>query len=411
MATMRQTRWLTALLITAMMTPNAVIFAEDEDLQNQLSTVQSQMADQAQKKSNAEAVIGSVSERLKAIQVNLDAATKAHQEITVQLAQTEQQMAANQKTLDAEKKKLAEREGVFSKRIRDIYMHGQLNYLDVVLGAKDFNDFANRVELLRRVVAADLNLIASIKEQQDKIAAVQQALEAERAKQAALQADAAKKKDEIATHKKEQQAVLYQAEHDKATAEAAYRELEASSSSIANLLRERAAARAAAAAAAAQAQAQAAAAAQQASSSDGGGYSSDDYAYQPVSGSGAFIWPVNGVITSPFGYRTHPIFGTTIYHSGIDIGVDEGTPVHAADAGVVVEADWISGYGYAVVIDHGNGLSTLYGHNSSLAVSAGQSVSQGEVIAYAGSTGNSTGPHVHFEVRSNGDPVDPMAYL
>lgn len=412
MATMRQTRWLTAFLITAMMTPNALIFAEDEDLQNQLSTVQSQMADQAQKKSNAEAVIGSVSERLKAIQVNLDAATKAHQEITAQLAQTEQQMAANQKTLDAEKKKLAEREGVFSKRIRDIYMHGQLNYLDVVLGAKDFNDFANRVELLRRVVAADLNLIASIKEQRDKIAAVQQALEAERAKQAALQADAAKKKDEIATHKKEQQAVLYQAEHDKATAEAAYRELEASSSSIANLLRERAAARAAAAAAAAQAQAQAAAAAQQqASSSDGGGYSSDDYAYQPVSGSGAFIWPVNGVITSPFGYRTHPIFGTTIYHSGIDIGVDEGTPVHAADAGVVVEADWISGYGYAVVIDHGNGLSTLYGHNSSLAVSAGQSVSQGEVIAYAGSTGNSTGPHVHFEVRSNGDPVDPMAYL
>lgn len=411
MATMRQTRWLTAFLITAMMTPNALIFAEDEDLQNQLSTVQSQMADQAQKKSNAEAVIGSVSERLKAIQVNLDAATKAHQEITAQLAQTEQQMAENQKTLDAEKKKLAEREGVFSKRIRDIYMHGQLNYLDVVLGAKDFNDFANRVELLRRVVAADLNLIASIKEQRDKIAAVQQALEAERAKQAALQADAAKKKDEIATHKKEQQAVLYQAEHDKATAEAAYRELEASSSSIANLLRERAAARAAAAAAAAQAQAQAAAAAQQASSSDGGGYSSDDYAYQPVSGSGAFIWPVNGVITSPFGYRTHPIFGTTIYHSGIDIGVDEGTPVHAADAGVVVEADWISGYGYAVVIDHGNGLSTLYGHNSSLAVSAGQSVSQGEVIAYAGSTGNSTGPHVHFEVRSNGDPVDPMAYL
>ena len=412
MATMRQTRWLTAFLITAMMTPNAVIFAEDEDLQNQLSTVQSQMADQAQKKSNAEAVIGSVSERLKAIQVNLDAATKEHQEITAQLAQTEQQMAANQKTLDAEKKKLAEREGVFSKRIRDIYMHGQLNYLDVVLGAKDFNDFANRVELLRRVVAADLNLIASIKEQRDKIAAVQQALEAERAKQAALQADAAKKKEEIATHKKEQQAVLYQAEHDKATAEAAYRELEASSSSIANLLRERAAARAAAAAAAAQAQAQAAAAAQQqASSSDGGSYSSDDYAYQPVSGSGAFIWPVNGVITSPFGYRTHPIFGTTIYHSGIDIGVDEGTPVHAADAGVVVEADWISGYGYAVVIDHGNGLSTLYGHNSSLAVSAGQSVSQGEVIAYAGSTGNSTGPHVHFEVRSNGDPVDPMAYL
>ncbi len=95
----------------------------------------------------------------------------------------------------------------------------------------------------------------------------------------------------------------------------------------------------------------------------------------------------------------------------MDIGVDYGTPVHAADSGVVVEAGWISGYGYAVIIDHGNGLSTLYGHNESLNVSEGQSVSQGQVIAYAGSTGNSTGPHVHFEVRSNGDPVDPSAYL
>ena len=130
-----------------------------------------------------------------------------------------------------------------------------------------------------------------------------------------------------------------------------------------------------------------------------------------VQGTGAMIWPVNGVITSPYGYRTHPIFGTTIYHSGIDIGVDYGTPVQAADGGTVVEAGWVSGYGYAVVIDHGNGLSTLYGHNQELAVSAGQSVSQGQVIAYAGSTGNSTGPHVHFEVRANGDPVDPQGYV
>ena len=155
----------------------------------------------------------------------------------------------------------------------------------------------------------------------------------------------------------------------------------------------------------------AAAQAQTDSSSSGGSVDSSSDAYQPVSGTGALMWPVNGVITSPFGYRNHPIFGRQILHSGIDIGVDYGTPVHAADSGVVVEADWISGYGYAVVIDHGNGLSTLYGHNESLAVSAGQSVSKGQVIAYAGSTGNSTGPHVHFEVRSNGEPVDPMGYL
>ena len=121
--------------------------------------------------------------------------------------------------------------------------------------------------------------------------------------------------------------------------------------------------------------------------------------------------PVSGVITSDFGWRNHPIFGRQILHSGIDIGVDEGTPVHAADGGTVVFSGWMDGYGYAVVIDHGNGISTLYGHNSDLAVSEGQSVSKGTVIAYAGSTGNSTGPHVHFEVRVNGDPVDPQGYL
>lgn len=386
----KQRKFLSVLAAIVMLSPCVCVLAEDEDLQEQLSSVQGQMAEQAQKKSEAEAVIGSVNERLRTIQIQVDAAAKALQEITEQLAQTERKMEENQRILDAEKKKLAEREAIFSRRIRDIYMHGQLNYVDVVLGARDFNDFANRIELLRRIVAADMDLITGIKEQRDKIAVVQTELEAERARQAALRDDAARKKDEIEEHKREQQAVLYQAEHDKALAEEAYRELEASSASIGELLRQRAAARAAA---------------QQPSAS------SDDYAYQPVSGTGVFVWPVNGVITSPYGYRVHPIFGSTIYHSGMDIGVDEGTPVHAADAGVVVEADWISGYGYAVIIDHGNGLSTLYGHNSALAVSAGQTVSQGEVIAYAGSTGNSTGPHVHFEVRVNGDTADPMAYL
>ena len=128
-------------------------------------------------------------------------------------------------------------------------------------------------------------------------------------------------------------------------------------------------------------------------------------------GKGDMIWPVKGVITSPFGYRIHPIYGRQILHSGMDIGVDYGTPVKAAMGGVVVEADWISGYGNAVVIDHGNGMTTLYGHNERLNVVTGQTVKQGDIIAYAGSTGNSTGPHVHFEIRVNGEAVDPALYL
>lgn len=122
------------------------------------------------------------------------------------------------------------------------------------------------------------------------------------------------------------------------------------------------------------------------------------------------IWPVQGPITSPFGPRCLSN-GDCSFHPGIDIGVPTGTPIHAAASGTVIVAGWLGGYGNLVAIDHGNGLSTLYGHQSQIAVSAGQSVSQGEVIGYSGCTGYCFGPHLHFEVRVNGTPVDPMRYL
>jgi murein DD-endopeptidase MepM/ murein hydrolase activator NlpD len=121
--------------------------------------------------------------------------------------------------------------------------------------------------------------------------------------------------------------------------------------------------------------------------------------------SAGLIWPVSGPVTSPFGWRWGRL------HEGIDIGVAYGTPIHAAASGTVIYCGWETGYGNLTVIDHGGGLATAYAHQSSLAVSCGQSVTQGEVIGYVGSTGHSTGPHLHFEVRVNGNPVDPMGYL
>ena len=117
------------------------------------------------------------------------------------------------------------------------------------------------------------------------------------------------------------------------------------------------------------------------------------------------IWPVNGPVTSPFGMRWGRM------HEGIDIGVPYGTPIHAAASGRVIYAGWMDGYGNLVAIDHGRGLSTAYGHQSRIAVSNGQTVSQGQVIGYVGCTGHCFGPHLHFEVRINGTPVDPMGYL
>ena len=159
------------LTVLYLLNPCGIIFAEDEDLQDQLSTVQGQMAEQAQKKSEAEAVIGNVFEKLRVIQENLDAANAQYKSISQELAETERQITRTQAELEKAETHLKSREKVLSRRIRDIYMHGQLNYLDVVIGAKDFNDFANRVELLRRIVSSDLELISSIKDERDQIKA------------------------------------------------------------------------------------------------------------------------------------------------------------------------------------------------------------------------------------------------
>ena len=124
----------------------------------------------------------------------------------------------------------------------------------------------------------------------------------------------------------------------------------------------------------------------------------------PVSGAG-LIWPVRGPITSCFCMRWGRM------HTGIDIAPGYGTPIKAAKSGTVIFAGWMGGYGNAVIISHGGGLSTLYGHQSRMAVHQGESVSQGQTIGYVGSTGHSTGPHLHFETRVNGSPQNPMRYL
>jgi murein DD-endopeptidase MepM/ murein hydrolase activator NlpD len=123
-------------------------------------------------------------------------------------------------------------------------------------------------------------------------------------------------------------------------------------------------------------------------------------------GSGQLIWPVNGPVTGVFGeVRPGHI------HAGVDIAVPEGTPIRAADSGTVALMGWVGGYGNYTCVQHTASMSTCYGHQSSFATSQGASVSQGQVIGYSGNTGNSTGPHLHFEVRINGSPVDPMGYL
>ena len=367
-----------------------------DDLDDQVQDLQGQIDSSRLEQENWQQVIEDVSAKLKQIQADLDAANARLQSIRSRQAEINAQIVQTQNEIVKMEAYLKTRQNVLNRRVRAIYMHGQLNYLEVILGANSFSDFANRVELLKRVIRSDYNLILEIQKQKAAIEAKKAQLEEDKRQLDALAAEAEKTQKEIAAKKAEQQKVLDAAKSNKAAAAQMEQDLNAQLASVRNLIQQRLAA--------AEAARQAA---QQASSDEGGGGSDDNY----VQGTGAMGWPCSGPITSPFGYRTHPIFGTTIFHAGIDIGVDYGTPIHAADSGVVVYSGWISGYGNAVIIDHGGGVSTLYGHNQSLAVSEGQSVSKGSVIAYAGSTGNSTGPHCHFEVDVNGSPVNPMGYL
>ncbi len=128
-------------------------------------------------------------------------------------------------------------------------------------------------------------------------------------------------------------------------------------------------------------------------------------------GTGQLILPCLGEITSGFGWRMHPVLGYERFHSGLDIGADYGTTIHAADRGTVIFAGWYGGYGNAVIIDHGGNMTTLYAHSSELYVVEGQNIQRGQAIAAVGSTGLSTGPHLHFEVRREGEPIDPAAFL
>ena len=132
---------------------------------------------------------------------------------------------------------------------------------------------------------------------------------------------------------------------------------------------------------------------------------------QAATGSGALTLPVAGPVTSPFGARTSPTTGAQEFHEGIDIGAARGTPIRAAASGTVTFAGQMSGYGNVVILQHAGGLQTRYAHQSAMSVAAGQTVAAGDVIGAVGSTGETTGPHLHFEVRLNGVAVDPAPYL
>ena len=349
------------------------ILADDttKGLRNQLKDIQGQLSNAHAKKTNAEAIIREITVKLATIQAQLDAANAELVRIHAQQAQVNQQMVVTKQELAVATQHLMERQQVLDKRVRAIYIHGQLNYLQVIMGAKDFSDFANRLELLKRVVRSDYSLLQEIRQQQAAIQLKKDKLEAQRRQLASLESDALHTQQKIAEKKAEQQEVMDEAKAQRAAAEQMEAELQASSNDIMRQIQAHEA-QIRAQQEAARRQAEAAARAAQAARA-AGRKAPPVPVYKPmVIGTGRLSRPCGGPMTSPFGYRIHPIFHTEIFHAGIDFGVPSGTPIHAADSGIVIYAgSGMRGYGNVVIIDHGGGLSTLYAHNSSLAVRAG----------------------------------------
>ncbi|MHB1981626.1 MAG: M23 family metallopeptidase, partial [Sulfobacillus sp.] len=260
--------------------------------------------------------------------------------------------------------------------LQNLQMQGMGGFLSVVLQAQSFSDFLSRLQLVQQLIGADLGVITRTQVEAQTLLSLSNQLLVEKTQLATLLAQATAQGVQLS---QEQHLVEGQVT---ALISAQGQQQRVVGADEANQ--------------------QAVTAAITALESPGTGASVNSM---------AFIWPVNGPITNPFAYWYDPFAHKWELHTGIDIGVPMYTPIHAAAAGRVIIAGWINGYGNTVVLDNGGGVSTLYAHQSHIEVQVGETVAQGQVIGLVGMTGWATGPHVHFEIRIDGKPVNPVLYL
>lgn len=305
-----------------------------------------------------------------------EAAERRLEELARELNRSQSAAQAAATQLAVTERRLAARRDLLQGRLRTIYKYGRTGYVDVLLGANDAGEFVTRWHFVATIVRADGRLITRYAEDVEEYRALQAVLRQEQARLAAIAAQTEARRREILAREVAKRAALTRLQEERAAYERMTRELEEDSRELEALIRRM----------------------------QSGGARGGVALARSLAG---FVWPARGTFTSSFGIRRHPIFGIRRLHTGQDIAAPYGTPVQAAADGRVIYTGWFGGYGKIVIIDHGQSISTLYAHLSQILTRTGAQVRQGQAIGRVGSTGYSTGPHVHFEVRVDGRPIDP----
>jgi murein DD-endopeptidase MepM/ murein hydrolase activator NlpD len=374
-----------AVLIAAMLTviaiAGAATHAHAQDLQSELDQRESELDQQRDRKGVLSSELDKYNDQVDQLAGEVAILRNREAIVVAELRQVQSRLNNEKHKLEVYRAQLRRSLNVLRNRLVGIYRSGQADFVTVLLESDGFDDLLSRYEYLRRVEEQDSSIVGRVRDLRngtivtvDRVTEDRNEIESKKAELVRTRTELEAREADLAAARDTKAAALDEVNSN-------IDHLGADVSDLQDQIQQQI---------------------QQASSTPG----VTPLPAGPVQGaSGGWIWPVSGTLTSPFGYRWGRM------HEGIDISVPEGTPVRAAKAGNVVIAAYTGGYGNYTCVDHGGGLSSCYAHQSSYAVSPGDSVAQGEVIGYSGNTGSSTGPHLHFEIRVNGTAVDPLGYL
>ena len=415
------------LALVLIMSTVAPLFAEDLDtLKGEKQQLEDQAAENLAAQNEIQARIAGVSAEILAVtheiaqlDAEINTCLKNISALEEKIEANEKLLAETQQQLDQAKEEEAQHYEELKARLQIMYEYGDVNYLEILLGSKDISEFFSRIEYVGQMAEHDKKIQDNLEEDRRKIQEIEGAIQKTQLELDIDKNKLEKEKQDLEDRKSDKQSLYDSLQSTKEDYENYQVYLAQVDAEIQNLITEKTSQISAEEDRLAR-EAEEEARRQQeqennnhsGGGSDGGGGSSSGGSGSGIS-NGFFTWPVpaSHYISSPYGWRVHPIWGSSLFHAGTDIGADYGDSILAADGGTVIYAGYNDSYGYFVMISHSSGYVTLYAHCSQLLVYSGQSVSQGETIALVGSTGDSTGPHCHFEVRYNGSTVDGMSFF